>query len=72
MERTRGVRINYRELACIDEKLPHLSSKSHGRGRDTDDDGALYPINVVERDGTHVLIHYVGYDSHFDEWREET
>ena len=71
---TRGVRVNYRELACIDERLPRLPHKSprspHG-SRGTDVDDALYPINIVEIDGSRVLIHYVGYDSHFDEWREE-
>ena len=74
--RTRGVRVNYRELACADEKLPRLPHKtpqSTQASRDTDvsDDGAFYPVRLVERDGTRVLIHYVGYDPHFDEWREE-
>ena len=72
--RTRGVRVNYRELACVDEKLPRLprkSSQSAQGSSDNDDGGALYPISVVDRDDTRVLVHYVGYDSHFDEWREE-
>ena len=74
MDRTRGVRVNYRELACIDEKLPRLPRKSNQSPHDSGDtggDGALYPINLVERAGTRVLIHYVGYVSDFDEWREE-
>ena len=76
MDRNRGAQvcINYRELACVDEKHPRLPRKPpqspHG-SRYTDDDGVLYPIKLMERDGTRVLIHYVGYDSHFNEWREE-
>lgn len=68
--KTRGVRVNYRKLAGVDEKLPRKSPQL-SQGRDTYDGGALYPISLVNRGGTHVLIHYVGYESHFDEWREE-
>ena len=71
--RTRGVRVNYRELACADETLPRLPRKtlrSTQASRDTNG-GTYYPVNLVERNGTRVLIHYVGYDSLFDEWREE-
>jgi len=32
----------------------------------------LYPINVFERDGSRVKIHYEGYNSSYDEWREDT
>ena len=60
----RGVHVNYRELACIDEKLPRLPRKSpdHRTVAEiyTDDDDVLYPINLVESDGSRVLIHYVG------------
>ena len=74
--RTRGIRVNYRELACVDEKLPRLPRKIASRDSTNSDsdanDGPLYPISQVKRDGTRVLVHYVGYDSHFDEWREES
>ena len=68
--RTRGVRVNYRELVCVDEKLPRLPRKIASSDSDASD-GPLYPISQVKRDGTRVLVHYVGYDSHFDQWREE-
>ena len=30
----------------------------------------LYPISIVERNGSRVKIHYVGYSDTNDEWRE--
>ena len=59
---------------CVDEKLPCLPRKSSQLAQgssDNDDGGALYPISHVDRDDIRVLLHYVGYDSHFDERREE-
>ena len=74
--RIRGIHVNYRELACVDEKLPRLPRKIASRDSTNSDsdanDGPLYPISQVKRDGTRVLVQYVGYDSHFDEWREES
>ena len=32
----------------------------------------LYPVEVVERNGSQVKIHYIGYDNSTDEWRELT
>lgn len=32
--------------------------------------GKLYPVEVVETDGTRVKIHYVGYADEYDKWRE--
>lgn len=49
---------NYRELCSV--KLPRASKVA----------GKLYPIEVVEQDGSRVRIHYVGYDESTDEWRE--
>ena len=65
--RTRGIHVNYRELACVDEKLPRLPRKIISRDSTNSDSdanhGPLYPISHVKRDGTRVLVHYVGYDS---------
>ena len=32
----------------------------------------MYPIEVVEHDGSRVRIHYVGYDESSDEWRDSS
>ena len=68
--RTRRVRIDYRELAGVNEILPRLprKTKSQSMNRGSDGDDAFY---LVDRNGTRVLVHYVGYDSNFDEWQEE-
>lgn len=55
-------RKNYRALADIQLPRPEkVPSKA-----DT-----LYPIEVLERTSDRVKIHWVGYDSKFDEWRNE-
>ena len=53
--------VNYHEMEI---KLPKRS-----RSKDKD----LYAVNVVDNDGQEwVKIHYVGYSSSHDEWRDET
>jgi len=51
---------NYKELANVN--LPRFARITQGR--------KLYPIEVVERAGPRVKIHYIGYDDSSDEWRE--
>ena len=51
---------NYRELTTI--KLPNA--------RKTSSKDKLYPIEVVETNGSRGRIHYIGYDNSFDEWRD--
>ena len=51
---------NYRQLNDVD--LP--------RSKRTPSKNKLYPISVVQRDGSRVKIHYVGYSNGYDEWRE--
>ena len=54
-------RINYRKLS--DLKLPRaIKVKSDDR---------LYPVEVVDKEDHRVKIHYLGYDSSYDEWREQ-
>ena len=55
---------NYKELSCF--KLP----KSFGK-RPRKVAEKLYPVNVIEKQDGRVKIHYVGYEDHFDEWRNE-
>ena len=48
----------------MDEKLPRLPRKIASRDSTTNsdsdtNDGPLYPISEVERDGTRVLVHSV-------------
>ena len=53
--------IKYRKLS--DLKLPRaLKVKSDDR---------LYPVEIVDREDHRVKIHYLGYDSSYDEWREQ-
>ena len=72
--RTRGVRVNCTELACVDEKLPRLPRKSSqsAQGSSDNDGSALYPISVVDSDDSRVLVLYVGYDSLMNGGRKET
>ena len=55
--------MNYRELADVDiprgKKVECERPSNH-----------LYPVSVLEREENHVKIHYVGYTSTYDEWRE--
>ena len=51
---------NYRELSNVN--LPRFARITQRH--------KLYPIEVVERAGPRVKIHYVGYDDSSDEWRE--
>ena len=59
----RGVTRNYRQLSSLN--IPRTS-------RTTQPQDKLYPVEVVERNGSRVRIHYVGYDNSTDEWRELT
>lgn len=60
-ELRRRSRKDYKELG--DVKLPRLP-----RAKPKDDD--LYPIEVVERSGQRVKVHYIGYSEDTDEWKE--
>ena len=54
---------NYRN----DFQLPRLS---RCQKKVTNDD-KLYPVDIIEKKGNRVKIHYIGYEDEFDEWREE-
>ena len=34
------------------------------------DQNKLYPVEILERDGERVKLHYVGYSHQYDEWRD--
>ena len=58
-------RVNYRE--ANDVRIPRAE-----RTRSTTSN-ELYPVHVVERQGAkRVKVHYVGYSSAYDEWRDES
>ena len=57
-----GVSRNYRLMSNL--KIPRISR--------TQPQDKLYPVKVVERNGSQVRIHYVGYANSTDEWRELT
>lgn len=56
-------RVNYKDLAEI--KLPREK-----RRRAVNSSDQLFPVSVVERKESQVKIHYVGYTSIHDEWRD--
>ena len=56
--------MNYKEVATI--KLPRAETCRHASSSAS----RLYPVTVTERDSEKVRIHYVGYSSSYDEWRE--
>ena len=56
-------RINYREAS--DVRLPRAERVQAGRDK-------LYPVEVIEKEDRRVKVHYVGYSTKYDEWREES
>ena len=50
---------NYQQLTTV--KLPKTFKTSSKH--------KLYPIEVIDIDGSHARIHYIGYDDSTDEWR---
>lgn len=61
----RAQHMNYRELA--DVKIPKMRRYK----RCMTNDETLYTIEILQRKGTRVKIHYVGYSSSHDEWHDE-
>ena len=55
---------NYKELSQLN--LPKSSIKRRRKVSKK-----LYPISVIEKQENRVKIHYIGYEDHFDEWRDE-
>ena len=51
--------VNYREADMV--KLPRAS-----RSEDK-----LYPVTILEQDNDKVKVHYIGYSSSYDEWKDE-
>ena len=54
------IRVDYRQLADI--KLPRTPKKVRKP--------ELYPIRIAKRDGARVKVHYIGYSSSYDEWKD--
>ena len=52
---------NYKDVC--NPRLPRAKWTQHDLER-------LYPLEVLERDGACVKVHYVGYSSTHDEWRD--
>ena len=52
---------NYRELLAT--RLPRAEKTRHDPER-------LYPLEVLETDGDRIKVHYIGYSSAHDEWRD--
>ena len=55
--------VNYRELA--DVRLPKAARK-----RTKVKNEELFPITIVERQESRVKVHYIGYSSNYDEWKD--
>lgn len=52
---------NYKDMC--NPRLPRAERTRHDPER-------LFPLEVLERDGARVKVHYVGYSSTHDEWRD--
>ena len=63
MELRSSQRKNYRDLLSC--KIPRASSKKV-------DTRKLYSIEIIERKDDRVKVHYVGYSSKYDEWKEKS
>ena len=63
MELRSSQRKNYRDLLIC--KIPRASSKKV-------DTRKLYSIEIIERKDDRVKVHYVGYSSKYDEWKEKS
>ena len=66
--RSNRPRVNYKAL--LEPKLPKLTASLGGRAS-RKIDTQLYPVEVVETEGTRVKIHYVGYADKHDEWSKQ-
>jgi len=53
----------YKLQKTFDLKLPRASKVKS--------DDRLYPVEIVDREDHRVKIHYLGYDSSYDEWHEQ-
>ena len=56
-------RVNYREADDV-----RLSRAERARSPSNE----LFPVHVIERTDERVKVHYVGYSSSYDEWRDES
>ena len=54
-------RANYKDLA--DVKLPRAQPQMT--------ESKLYPVEIVEEEEDQVKVHYIGYDSAYDEWKKK-
>ena len=57
--------VNYRELA--DLQLPRARRKHH-----LDTSNELFPVRILEKSEHRVKVHYVGFASKYDEWKDES
>ena len=67
---------NYREL--VNFKLPRRDSKNKSKKLNwkrnvsgTSARGNLFPIKVLQKEGSKVKVHYIGYDKKYDEWKDQ-
>lgn len=64
-------RVDYNELSDI--KLPREKKAKVANSKEADRD-KLYPVEIVEQDDGNgrFKVHYVGYSSQYDEWRDNS
>ncbi len=63
--RTNNKRRDYREMVTVELPRPERVGKSNAKRNE------LYKVEVLERHGDRVRVHYTGYSSSHDEWRHE-
>ena len=58
----------YREVSDADQRLQ--TPRNEPRSRQNTSDTQLFPVTIVDDDGSRYKVHYVGYSSSYDEWKE--
>ena len=58
---------NYKELASL--KIPNNGGATVKRQKIQKNE--IYPVDIIERENGRVRVHYIGYESGYDEWKDE-
>ena len=64
-------RPNYKEPTESDIYLPSRDPKSSRPHPTRKSDSLLYPIEILEEESNKFKIHYIGYSSKYDEWKDK-
>ena len=64
-------RVNYKALSDLAADLQKGIKRRHSRSSTSSSSKSdLFPVTVVEQAGSRCKVHYVGYSSCYDEWKD--